>query len=99
MMTPGISATPGRPFSTEEDFKLAEWHPSRRTSTLIRHVVDAHALVRFLENNPKLGVAAKAILVDPASALALRVIDSGQPAVLLSVDADITACGLVSVLW
>lgn len=39
-----------------------------------KYVVDAHALVWFLENNPRLGVNAKGVLLDPASELVLPVI-------------------------
>lgn len=40
----------------------------------IRHVVDAHALIWYLESNAKLGGAAKTILDDLASNLVLPVI-------------------------
>lgn len=39
-----------------------------------RHIVDAHALIWYLESNAKLGGAAKAILDDSASDLVLPVI-------------------------
>lgn len=39
-----------------------------------KHIVDAHALVWYLEGNPRLGVNAKAVLDDPTSFLILPVI-------------------------
>jgi len=39
----------------------------------IRYVVDAHALIWYLESNAKLGIAGKAILDDRASGLILPV--------------------------
>lgn len=39
-----------------------------------RYVVDTHALVWFLEENPRLGAQAKTILQDPESALVLPII-------------------------
>jgi len=38
------------------------------------HVLDAHALVWFLEGNPRLGKNARAVMQDPASVLYLPVI-------------------------
>jgi PIN domain nuclease of toxin-antitoxin system len=38
------------------------------------HVLDAHALVWFLEGNPRLGASARAVIQDPASVLYLPVI-------------------------
>lgn len=40
----------------------------------MRHVVDTHALVWFLEGNPRLGARAKAVLEDVDSALVVPVI-------------------------
>lgn len=40
----------------------------------IKHIVDAHALVWYLEGNPRLGANAKAILDDPKSELVLPII-------------------------
>lgn len=40
----------------------------------IKYVVDTHALLWYLEGNPKLGNAAKAVLSDPASELVLPLI-------------------------
>jgi PIN domain nuclease of toxin-antitoxin system len=39
-----------------------------------KHVVDAHALVWYLEGNPRLGTNAKVILDDPKSELVLPII-------------------------
>lgn len=39
-----------------------------------KFIVDTHALIWFLESNPRLGAAAKAVLDDPASELVLPVI-------------------------
>ena len=39
-----------------------------------KHIVDAHALVWYLEGNPKLGAAAKTVLDDPTSELVLPLI-------------------------
>jgi PIN domain nuclease of toxin-antitoxin system len=39
-----------------------------------KHVVDTHALIWFLEGNPRLGRGAKAVLDDPASELVLPLI-------------------------
>lgn len=39
-----------------------------------KHVVDAHALIWYLEGNPRLGPNAKTILDDPASALVIPII-------------------------
>jgi PIN domain nuclease of toxin-antitoxin system len=39
-----------------------------------KHVLDAHAIIWFLENHPALGIAAKDVLSDPASDLVLPVI-------------------------
>jgi PIN domain nuclease of toxin-antitoxin system len=67
------------------------------------HVVDAHALVWFLEGNPRLSARARAVMQDPASVLFLPVIalaeacwavESGRTsipsvaALLADVDAD-----------
>ena len=40
----------------------------------IRYVVDTHALVWFLEENPRLGARAKTILQNPESALVIPII-------------------------
>ena len=40
----------------------------------IKYIVDTHALVWYLEGNPKLGAAARAVLSDPASELVLPLI-------------------------
>lgn len=39
-----------------------------------KHVVDAHALLWYLEGNPRLGMKAKAVLDDPQSELVLPII-------------------------
>jgi PIN domain nuclease of toxin-antitoxin system len=39
-----------------------------------RHVVDAHALIWYVEDNPRLGRSAGAIMDDPASALIVPMI-------------------------
>jgi PIN domain nuclease of toxin-antitoxin system len=39
-----------------------------------KQIVDAHALIWYLEGNPKLGGAAKAVLDDPISELVLPII-------------------------
>jgi len=39
-----------------------------------KHVVDAHALIWYLEDNPKPGLLAKEVLADPASDLILPAI-------------------------
>jgi PIN domain nuclease of toxin-antitoxin system len=33
----------------------------------MKYVVDTHALIWFLEGNPRLGAAAKTVLMDPVS--------------------------------
>jgi PIN domain nuclease of toxin-antitoxin system len=40
----------------------------------MKYVIDTHALIWFLEGNPRLGINAKAILVDPTSQLVLPAI-------------------------
>jgi PIN domain nuclease of toxin-antitoxin system len=40
----------------------------------MKYVVDTHALIWFLEGNPRLGINAKAILADSASQLVLPAI-------------------------
>jgi len=45
-----------------------------------RHIVDAHALIWYLEGNVKLGGAAKAVLGDAASDLVLPVIALAEAA-------------------
>lgn len=39
-----------------------------------KHIVDAHALIWYLEGNPRLGANAKKILDDPASDLVMPII-------------------------
>jgi PIN domain nuclease of toxin-antitoxin system len=39
-----------------------------------KHVLDTHALIWYLEGNPKLGAAAQAVMDDPVSELALPAI-------------------------
>ena len=40
----------------------------------MKYVVDTHALIWFLEGNPRLGAAAKTVLMDPVSELVLPAI-------------------------
>jgi PIN domain nuclease of toxin-antitoxin system len=40
----------------------------------MKDVVDTHALIWFLEGNPRLGAAAKTVLMDPDSELILPAI-------------------------
>jgi PIN domain nuclease of toxin-antitoxin system len=40
----------------------------------MKYVVDTHALIWFLEGNPRLGIAAKTVLMDPVSELILPAI-------------------------
>jgi PIN domain nuclease of toxin-antitoxin system len=49
-----------------------------------KNIVDAHALVWYLEGNPRLGMQAKAVLDDPTSELILP---------------DIRNSGLVQIIW
>lgn len=42
-----------------------------RRKMATKNIVDAHALVWYLEGNPRLGVNAKAVLDDPVSELIL----------------------------
>lgn len=49
-----------------------------------RHIVDAHALIWYLESNVKLGGAAKAVLDDAASSLVLPVIALAEAALVVS---------------
>jgi PIN domain nuclease of toxin-antitoxin system len=49
-----------------------------------RHIVDAHALIWYLESNLKLGGAAKAVLDDAASDLVLPVIALAEAAYVVS---------------
>lgn len=47
----------------------------RLTSSMVtQYVVDTHALVWFLEGNPRLGTNAKAVLEDPTSVLIVPII-------------------------
>lgn len=50
----------------------------------IRYVVDAHALIWYLESNAKLGAKAKAILDDAASDLVLPVIALAEVAYVVN---------------
>lgn len=50
----------------------------------IRYVVDAHALIWYLESNAKLGARAKAILDDAASDLVLPVIALAEAAYVVN---------------
>lgn len=49
-----------------------------------KHIVDAHALIWYLESNAKLGGAAKAVLDDTASELVLPVIALAEAAFVVS---------------
>jgi PIN domain nuclease of toxin-antitoxin system len=40
----------------------------------VKYVLDTHALIWYIEGNPRLGRAAKQVMDDPASAMALPVI-------------------------
>lgn len=40
----------------------------------MKHIVDTHALIWYLEGNPRLGADAKAVLDDPASELVMPII-------------------------
>lgn len=40
----------------------------------MKHIVDTHALIWYLEGNPRLGADAKAVLDDPASELFMPII-------------------------
>ncbi len=51
-----------------------------------KHIVDAHALLWYLEGNPRLGVNAKAVLDDPQSKLVCRLLRSRQPVGLLNME-------------
>jgi PIN domain nuclease of toxin-antitoxin system len=68
-------------------------------------VVDAHALIWFLEANPKLGSAAQQALVDPSSRILLPAIAlaefvaRGEKVALLTADANITTARIVPVIW
>jgi PIN domain nuclease of toxin-antitoxin system len=55
-----------------------------------KHVVDAHALVWNLEDNPKLGAQAEVLFDDPASEFAL-------PLIALAEAADLVAKGRTSI--
>lgn len=46
----------------------------RKTRMTTRYVIDTHALVWFLEENPRLGSNAKTILEDPTSQLVIPII-------------------------
>jgi PIN domain nuclease of toxin-antitoxin system len=49
-----------------------------------RHIVDAHALIWYLESNIKLGGAAKAVLDDAASDLVLPIIALAEAVYVVS---------------
>lgn len=55
-----------------------------------KHVLDTHALIWYLEGNPKLGAAARAVMDDPVSELvlpaialaeAIYIVDKGRTAI------------------
>lgn len=56
----------------------------------LKHVVDAHTLVWYLEGNPRLGRQAKAVLDDPVSQLVL-------PLIALAEAADVVAKGRTAI--
>jgi len=79
----------------------------------MKHVVDTHALIWFLEGNSRLGANARTILSEADSQLILPVIalaeavwivergktNQGETVRVLTCDQNITASGLVPIVW
>jgi PIN domain nuclease of toxin-antitoxin system len=55
---------------------VGDYHPQVHniTELVMKYVVDTHALIWFLEGNPRLGASAKMVLIDPISELILPAI-------------------------
>jgi len=72
-----------------------------------KHIVDAHALIWYLEGNPRLGANAKTVtmVIIPEmhdrqiTATALCLADQGESIAVLTRDPDIRASGLVPIIW
>ncbi len=77
-----------------------------------KNIVDTHALIWYLEGNPRLGANAKTVLDEPTSELviplmhdrqivatALCLADQGETVAVLSKDRNIQASGLAPIIW
>lgn len=72
-----------------------------------KHIVDAHALIWYLEGNPRLGANAKSLSAQAIpemhdrqiTATALCLSDQGETVEVLTKDPDIRASGLVPINW
>lgn len=67
---------------------------------MTEYVLDAHALVWMLEGNPRLGLAARAVLSDPTSSLILPVTALAEACWVVSKGARLWPTGVeLSSLW